>query len=93
MYRSTRHRVVNAAGVERFSIPFFMEPNFDCIVQALPCCCSDDNPPRFPAITAGAYLLGRYAETHAAYSVPESHRDAAHAAAPTLLRPAAAADT
>ena len=36
MYRSTMHRVVNSEGRERYSIPFFFEPNFDARVEALP---------------------------------------------------------
>ena len=35
-YRSTLHRVVNTTGQERYSIPFFLEPNFDCVVEPLP---------------------------------------------------------
>jgi isopenicillin N synthase-like dioxygenase len=31
-YKSTRHRVVTAPGAkERFSVPFFFEPNFDTV--------------------------------------------------------------
>lgn len=32
-FRSTLHRVVNALGKERYSAPFFYEPNFDTQVR------------------------------------------------------------
>ncbi|KAL4425630.1 hypothetical protein ABPG75_009646 [Micractinium tetrahymenae] len=35
-YRSTLHRIVTAGGVERYSLPFFFEPSFDTVVDALP---------------------------------------------------------
>jgi len=66
-FLSTRHRVLNKNGLERFSMPFFWEPNFTCICEVLPSCCCPENPPKFPPVKAGDYLLGRYGETHAAY--------------------------
>eukprot|EP00271_Cylindrocystis_brebissonii_P017727 TRINITY_DN4722_c0_g1_i1.p1 TRINITY_DN4722_c0_g1~~TRINITY_DN4722_c0_g1_i1.p1 ORF type:complete len:331 (+),score=62.03 TRINITY_DN4722_c0_g1_i1:415-1407(+) len=66
-FRSTLHRVINP-GIERYSIPFFFEPDFDCVVECLPSCCSPDNPPKYEPITAGDYLIGKYAETHEGFS-------------------------
>ena len=43
------------------------EPNFNCVVEPLPQCCSAKRPARYDAITAGEYLLMRYGETHATY--------------------------
>lgn len=59
LFRSTLHRVV-LSGEERYSIAFFLDPNFDCLVECLPACCSPSNPPRFPPITSGHYLIERY---------------------------------
>uniref|UniRef100_A0A7I4CR67 Fe2OG dioxygenase domain-containing protein n=1 Tax=Physcomitrium patens TaxID=3218 RepID=A0A7I4CR67_PHYPA len=63
MKGSTLHRVVSR-GIERYSIPFFFEPNFDCLVECLPTCCSEDNPPRYPPLTVGEHLVNKYKETH-----------------------------
>ncbi len=69
-FLSTRHRVLNKKGVERFSMPFFFEPNFHCRVACLPTCCSPQNPAKYAPVEAGEYLLSRYAATHEAYGGP-----------------------
>ncbi|GAQ82514.1 hypothetical protein KFL_001140020 [Klebsormidium nitens] len=66
LFRSTLHRVVGR-GQERFSIPFFFEPNFDCLVECLPQCCSPSNPAKYPPVTVGEYLMGKLKSTHAGY--------------------------
>jgi isopenicillin N synthase-like dioxygenase len=66
LYRSTIHRVVTDGTKERYSIPFFYEPNFDTIVQCIPSCCNDtDNLPRYPPVSSGQYLINKYTQTHA----------------------------
>jgi isopenicillin N synthase-like dioxygenase len=60
-YRSTWHRVVNLSGQERYSIPFFFDPNHNARIACLPTCCSADNPPGYEPISAGEYLLKRLA--------------------------------
>ncbi|KAL3532523.1 hypothetical protein ACH5RR_006044 [Cinchona calisaya] len=64
IFRSTLHRVLGN-GRERYSVAFFLEPSHDCVVECLPTCQSDDNPPKFPPIQCGAYLSQRYSDTHA----------------------------
>ena len=34
--RATRHRVVSPSGCERFSIPVFLDPRLDAVVEPLP---------------------------------------------------------
>ncbi|EQC39073.1 hypothetical protein SDRG_03281 [Saprolegnia diclina VS20] len=65
LFKSTRHRVVNRVGRERYSVPFFYEPNFTCVVSCLPSCVDRGTP--LPPITSGDHLLAKYAETHASF--------------------------
>ena len=64
---STPHRVVNPsgarAGQSRYSIPFFLHPNPDFLIETLPGCITPDNPNRYPdPITANAFLEQRLRE-------------------------------
>lgn len=67
VYPSTTHRVVNPPGAEarkpRYSVPFFLHPNPDVVLDPLPSCISADNPRRYDAsITANEYLQQRLRE-------------------------------
>tara|TARA_R110002126_G_scaffold16136_1_gene64958 strand:- start:3174 stop:4121 length:948 start_codon:yes stop_codon:yes gene_type:complete len=64
---STTHRVVNpagtAAGEPRYSIPFFMHPNPDYVIETLDSCISADRPNRYPEpINSNDYLMQRLEE-------------------------------
>jgi isopenicillin N synthase-like dioxygenase len=67
IYPSTTHRVTNPqndnARKPRYSVPFFLHPNPDVVLEVLPSCVSADNPKRYEApITAHEYLLERLRE-------------------------------
>ena len=64
-YKSTPHRVISPLGVDRYSMPFFAEPNPDTIISCLSGCQSEGHPPKYPATTCSAYMLSRFAETYA----------------------------
>ncbi|GAA3047542.1 hypothetical protein GCM10020000_29590 [Streptomyces olivoverticillatus] len=67
---STVHRVVNpprdVATRKRYSVPFFLQPNYDAPIECIPTCTGPGNPPRHPATTSGAYLTGKLS---AAYGI------------------------
>lgn len=62
---ATTHRVVNppsALNRERYSMPFFVHPYPACDLTVLHRFVSAERPPRFPPITAGAFLDQRLRE-------------------------------
>ena len=61
---STAHRVLNTSTVDRYSIPFFYDPHFDTVAECLPSCCGPDNPPRYPSMRCGEYILGKYDQVY-----------------------------
>jgi isopenicillin N synthase-like dioxygenase len=65
VYVSTPHRVTHRAPRERLSLAFFLDPNPDAVVAAIPTCVSSDRPARYPATTGAAYLKERLDATYA----------------------------
>lgn len=65
LFVSTPHRVVNASGRERYSIPMFYDPDFDTAVECLPNCSGPGNPPKYPRTVAGEYITAKYDEAYA----------------------------
>jgi len=63
VYVSTPHRV-QVPDRERYSVAFFLDPNPDAIVAALPSCVDDKHPAAFPPIAAADYLAQRLAATY-----------------------------
>ena len=67
VYPSTTHRVVNpqndSARKPRYSVPFFLHPNPDFVIDVLPSCVDVAHSSRYPqSITAHEYLQERLRE-------------------------------
>lgn len=65
-YRSTVHRVVNASGRERYSVPFFFVGNPDHEVSCLPNCLAQGDRPKYAPTTVEGHLQEMYRRTYAA---------------------------
>lgn len=63
LYIANFHRVVNTSGCERYSIPFFIDADYDTVVEPLERYVSSSNPSRYLPVTCGAHKFGRFAKT------------------------------
>lgn len=65
-YRSTVHRVVNASGRERYSVPFFFVGNPDHEVACLTNCLGPGETAKYPPTTVEGHIQEMYRRTYAA---------------------------
>ena len=74
LLRSTPHRVTNRTGRERFSIPFFYDPNVRTVIEPLASTVGRERPAAFAPVMYGDWLR---AELESSY---DDHRAAKQAA-------------
>jgi isopenicillin N synthase-like dioxygenase len=59
-YISNYHRVKNRSQVERFSVPFFLNPDRDVVIEPLPEMLADGSAPAYPPVQVGEHLSRFY---------------------------------
>jgi isopenicillin N synthase-like dioxygenase len=58
------HRVVNASGRERYSVPFFYTGNYGHQVECIPTCLAPGEPAKYPPITVEEHMRAMYKRTY-----------------------------
>ncbi len=64
---STMHRVVNppdqvAARHSRISFPYFVQPNYDALIECIPSCIDAEAPAKYPPVLNGEYLTMKFSQ-------------------------------
>ena len=63
LFVATQHRVMNISGVDRYSIPLFLDMDYDVDVRCLTTCLGDDETAKYKPVRAGEYITKRLDET------------------------------
>lgn len=61
LYRAPVHRVIAQRDLERYSAPFFFNPNYDTDYFPIPSTVSDERPAKYRPINWGKFRMARFA--------------------------------
>lgn len=64
IYLANLHRVVNASGRQRYSIPFFIDADYDAEFGPIPACVTADNPARYERVACGIHKFKRFRDSY-----------------------------
>lgn len=67
---STPHRVLPATDADRYSLPFFFDPNVQTVVKPLTSCVQPGQAPSFQPVVYGDYLMHRLRSNHSQHQDP-----------------------
>jgi isopenicillin N synthase-like dioxygenase len=65
VYLANLHRVINASGRERYSMPFFFDVDFETIFKPLEKFVNAENPSKYEPIVCGEHKWNRYLDSFA----------------------------
>ncbi|TBR42188.1 2OG-Fe(II) oxygenase [Marinomonas agarivorans] len=64
-YVSTAHRVIASnVNCHRYSFPFFVEPDYETVVECVQSCQSENNPAKYERIFSGDWIQSRFDATY-----------------------------
>jgi isopenicillin N synthase-like dioxygenase len=60
-YVSTLHRVISKKLADRYSVPLFMAPDYDLVIEPLAACITPERPRQYEPFHNGEYSANQFA--------------------------------